>query len=655
MPRFNIPQNRVDLDPGKASPQAFGAGVGQAMAGVGQAVGDVAQVIQKKRDDAENTQISMESTDLTHDLKASLDKFKNDYPDGAGLSEAYEKHVDEQINNYVSSVSPKKQAKVREHFAKIKSNLVLESIGAQSRLFAVNQKERIENQINVASANIERGSDYTFELDLLQDTVNTLSPEIRPIVQAEVRDKILEVEFKRSLDQDGYTETKKRFESGEFDDMKPETRTRWMNAAKGKVKSDILKTISSARDAVRSGQVTHDLSGAIRTASEMGLSDEAGELSMLQNASDYSYDFARQSFLAQDSEVERLLTKGFNEPLSDEERLYLDVAEKHTRYRKNMVESGHAYKYYESLGVIPDVEPLPLMSKDPDEWSESIDSRESIRQAIMLRDGIDPGLMTMDEVTLFQSTLKDLTPGNYADRLSVIVDNFGPERIKTVAKEINRKDSSLAGHLSIAASDPLLLSRIMAGKDMPVDIPKEADIKSKMAELGYTTSGLSSTVLNNLHENVESFMKWRVAQGHKVDQKFIEESLVSLMPKPGVMSNGSFAVQMKSEEGTYIDHNSFAKAFKNVTDDDLEALGVPSPAFGKTPMSMEDILPHARIIPLDNEKEFYLVKDSTGEPFRDASGSVVTFNADKLIQQVETRRASERTTRWQRRQQRNSE
>lgn len=585
MPRFNIPQNRVDPATGQASPQAFGSGVGQAIAGVGQAVGDVAQVIQKKRERNDRLQLSIDNVDFRTSIDEELDSLKSQFPEGKGYSEAADKLISERFDQYLGDVDQKYRMDAEADLANFKARASTSARNIESSLFSNHLKVRIGDQVDRSRNRILSGnSNYDSELEVMNSIIANLPPEQQAGFRSSTVDALLSSKFQNSIDTFGYEETLKDYRAGEYDDMNPDIANQLIGRAKSKAVGDVKQNYSQMRSDIIAGrQSLVDPAKNAEIARSVGEPELAREFEKLAVIEDKAYQFARTPNANKAAIVSGLTEKANNIGLTPEETLELNAYNKQLAYQDSMFRTGRHWEYAQEVGVVPDdMTELPLIPMgdeglDMDAFQEALDERMGYQDSFVKMFGALPPMLTDSEVSVVQAVLTDASPQVYSGYLNQISRALGPENLAATAQQIAPKDKRLVSDMALAAYDPELVKKNKMGMDKPVKQPSKDAWIQKFQDMGYYRSGMTSDVMNELLEQAKDNYAYRFGiKGESGDDDALMEASLKAVAGEIVRFKNEFTLpQMRdSDTGAWIDVDDIEDSWNKLNDKMIESLDI---------------------------------------------------------------------------------
>ena len=649
MARFEIPEQQVLPQSRQANPNTFGAGVASALYNLGGTLSQVSKDVQAKRKKQDLLELETKINESVLELDRIETESRADHPDGSGLEETFTQRSSDLIQQTLEGVPSSVRAEAESKLNTLQTRYILRSRKDQISLKSNAISSQIISQVDEYSNQVSRGADYITRLDRIKATSETLrdiNPQAADRLLESATDSILAAEFQNSLDTKGYEITAQRIDSGEFDDMNPETMRVLANRAAGKVSNDLSERIQSAKTAIRMGHYVGDLSSSINIAESLGKPKQADELRRLQEVGDSAYDFARLPFDEQKSQIDALQERGFSQGLSQNEQGELQAYSVHLNNKESMLKSD-PYAYYETIGQIPvDMQEIPVLPVgggiDVEGVQSALEERKAYQEQIIIRDNVQLPLLTNEEVAGIKAAFKNSSPTFFSDYANQLSRAFGRENLQELAKNVAPKDKDLAGYLALSYDNKDLLERILRGKDSPSKIPDNEKWQEKFAEMQYTRTGMTADVMSQVVKNAQYLSKDIKNNAPDIDDdSLMEQALNEIAPSPIKLNNGTFSAQFTDSNGNLIDPVDIEKALKLMTDEDFEALGYDSPYFDSQPIPVKNIINWVQVVPIGTS-DFIMKKAGTDEFFLDDFGSPIRINMEALTTQVKFRADRER-------------
>jgi hypothetical protein len=644
MPRFNIPDQRVTLQPAQADAQAFGAGVGQAMQSIGEGIGSIAKVVKEKRDRNDRLQLGIDMTEAVSQLESDNEALKEDHPDGAGYSDAVFNNWDEKTRKFLDEVDPSYRLEAESKLADMRARLAPSVRKTQAALVANNVKVRVAEQIDRSSNAILRTGNYDLEIAKLNMVIDGLPEDQKQAVRQDVQDKLLEAKFKHSIQAYGYQKTLKDYENRVYDDMPSDVAESALRSAKIEQTSKLKSLLSSSVSQVARGQqVLDDLYSAADEARAMGEPELAEKLTNVAKVEDISYSAVTESSTQRSDRLKELSGKSRGAGLTDQESLEYQAVANVEKEFQSAKANGELWDWFTSTGYIPQDLPslqlLPIEGKkiDMESFKDSVNVRQEYRRNIMIDHGVDPGLLSNQEIASIQGALKGAGPEFYADYLHMITTGFGPDNLASVVSQIAPKDDRLQGLMAISLHDPETVAKIKAGWETPANIPNDSEIIQKMQALGYHTSGMDSESLNQLLMHTKGLLSSMSRDGKTDINSRVDEALKILVPEPYRAPNGTTAVPLRRSTGEVIPAKDQQRALRKISAEDFKRLGIKLPQSMGRNIEIEDMMEYAQLVPLD-DYNFLIRKRGTQEFFYNEDGPI-EINMEKLIDSTSTEKA----------------
>lgn len=648
-----------------ASAAAFGGDTtglraeASALSNVGDALGKLSSTVEEiklKRDKSQY--ISMLSQFELENMRREEELAKTEFENDEDVSRAYVNDLQLRGDQFAESIPSSMRDQFTADYARMQQRFLQSGMQEQSRRVGVRAKLNLDQTVDNATNILSRDpSRYDEVASLITEQVDAL-PGL-DLDKAATKDAYLDslklVQLNTIASNNPY-EFKKRFESGEFDDVAKANAV--YDKALNKIEQKQREAVAANKQKLNEQYKNFDRyyqSGVefpneeakkiAENARALGNENMARDIEMKIQTKGLISEFVPMSLQEQSQKVETALLKAQTERTPEALYQYQELAKSYDN-KIRQIQSGNALNYYAEIGVIDQVDLIDY--SDAESIAASLSQRRMAQLSISELEGVRVPMITKNEMKEFASFYDSLPVGDKYNFLLNFSTNesISPEDVSDMAQLIASEEPQLATVLAVIKDAPMQAEKILSGAIRDVELPS-TDIADILLPEYKTAISDDPEAFNQISRAVGNMAKeLAFKEGTTVVKSdHIKTAAKSIMGEP-ITYKGESLLSFRKDDGDFVSSSEFKKITNEMTVEKLIDKLKDAPYINGKQIDNETLQESLKSFDFKTWGDGQYILTNQGDVLVNSNGQPFVFDYRILMQDVDTRGVGSRAWDW---------